>query len=337
MTSTDCRESNVALTRRSSLEDGPPEGRPPDAAWPRPTGLFRARRWLPAVLASVGLATLGFAQQPSARGPTEVRVEPSERLIQPRVAERPAGATDRPSAIFSVPQPNEHPLAPALRWARKGLADVEKVKDYSATMVKRESNNGKLSEFEHIFVKVRHEPFSVYMYFLGPEDAKGQEVLYVHGKNDGMMWAHGTGLKRTMFGTVSLKPTGPLAMKGQRYPLTEVGMLNMLRRLIEIGEKDMQYGECEVKFFEGARINDRLCTCIQVVHPVPRRNFLFHVARIFVDDEINLPVRYEAYDWPKQQGGPPELTEEYTYVDVKLNNGFTDADFDRRNPSYQFP
>lgn len=254
-----------------------------------------------------------------------------------RVAERPTPPPERPSSIFAATDPNEHPLMPALRWAYKGVADIEKIKDYSATMVKRERIGGKLGDHEHIFLKVRHQPFSVYMYFLGPDDVKGQEVIYVHNKNDNKMFAHGTGLRRTMFGTVSLPPTGPVAMKGQRYPLTEVGMLNLVKRLIEVGEKDTQYGECEVKFFEGAKINDRSCTCVQVVHPVPRRNFLFHVARIFVDDELNLPVRYEAYDWPKRAGDEPVLTEEYTYLNLKLNNGFTDFDFDPKNPNYQFP
>jgi hypothetical protein len=28
--------------------------------------------------------------------------------------------------------------------------------------------------------------------------------------------------------------------------------------------------------------------------------------------------------------------EEYTYMDIKLNNGFTDADFDDNNPNYGF-
>jgi hypothetical protein len=28
--------------------------------------------------------------------------------------------------------------------------------------------------------------------------------------------------------------------------------------------------------------------------------------------------------------------EEYTYMNVKVNNGFTDADFDSKNPAYKF-
>jgi len=101
------------------------------------------------------------------------------------------------------------------------------------------------------------------------------------------------------------------------------------------GEAD-QLGECEGQFLKGAKNKDRTCLCIQVVHPVPRRVFRFHIARIYVDDELNVPIRYEAGDWPKQPGGEPELMEEYTYLNRKLNNGFTDADFDIRNPNYKF-
>jgi hypothetical protein len=69
---------------------------------------------------------------------------------------------------------------------------------------------------------------------------------------------------------------------------------------------------------------------------VRRDIFRFCLARIFVDDELKIPIRYESYDWPREAGGPPELIEEYTYLDLKLNNGFTDEDFDTRNPDYHF-
>jgi hypothetical protein len=184
-------------------------------------------------------------------------------------------------------------------------------------------------------IKVRNHPFSVYGMFLAPAGEKGKEVLFVEGQNNGKMWAHGTGMQLKLFGTVSLDPNGNVAMKDQRYPLTEIGILNLTRRLIDVASEDIKYGECEVKYFKGAKINDRVCTCIQVVHPIPRKNFLFNVARIFVDDGSNIPVRYEAYDWPKTEGGQPELIEAYTYVNLKVNVGLTDADFDRNNPAYR--
>ena len=225
-------------------------------------------------------------------------------------------------------QANEHPLMPALRWAYAGLGNVEKIQDYSATVAKRERIGGKVLRLRIHVRQAAAQAVQRLHVFPWPARLKGQEVIYVEGQNNGNMWAHGVGIKNTMFGTVPLKPDGPIAMRNQRYPLTELGILNLTRRLVEVGEQDVKYGECDVKFYEGAKINNRVCTCIEVVHPVPRRNFLFHLASIFVDEEFNLPIRYESYDWPKEKGGKPELIEEYTYLNLKLNNGFTDADFD---------
>ncbi len=235
-----------------------------------------------------------------------------------------------------VARPGEHPMMPALRWAKNGLRYLEAVDGYTATMAKRERINGTLGEYQYMDLKVRHRPFSVYIKLLGPEDMKGREAIYIAGKNDGNLVAHPTGMQKRLVGTISLKPTGMLAMQGNRYPITEVGILNLTRRLIEVGEQDMQYGECEVKYFRGAKVNDRICTCMQFVHPVPRREFRYHLARIYVDDELNLPIRYEAFNWPSKPGEEPTLTEEYTYLNLKLNPGLSDMDFDTRNPNYDY-
>ena len=69
---------------------------------------------------------------------------------------------------------------------------------------------------------------------------------------------------------------------------------------------------------------------------MPRKHFRFHLARIFIDDELQVPIRYAAYLWPAREGGKPVLDEEYTYLNLKLNNGFTDRDFDYRNEKYRF-
>ena len=266
-----------------------------------------------------------FQQSPPAGGPAY------------RLADRTDTSTPNINPSVMRPgDPNEHPLMPALRWAREGLPSIERIQDYTATLIKRERIGNTMGEDQYIALKVRHKPFSVYLNFLAPTAVKGQECMYIEGTNNGKMWAHGTGIQEKMFGTVSLPPDGAMAMRGQRYPLTQIGILNLTRRLIEVASEDVKYGECEVKYFKGAKINDRVCTCTQVVHPVPRKNFLFNVARIFVDDNLNIPVRYEAYDWPKAAGGAPELIEEYTYVNMKLNAGLTDSDFDIHNPAYRF-
>ena len=304
-----------------------------------PGNLFRGC-WLLALLVLALLIAPAEAQYPTGtgpatpnrRGPTAggrqgtVRQLPGVRPPY-RLLEHTAPAKPDRLAKLGPARPNEHPLMPVLRWAYDGLGNIEKLQDYSATMVKRERVGNKVGEPEYMFLKIRHRPFSVYIYFLGPADKKGREVIYVKGRNDGNLLAHGTGLQRKL-GIFELAPTSFLAMRDNRYPMTEIGILTMVRRLVEVGERDTKYGECEVKYFKGAKINNRICTCIQVVHPVPRRNFLFHLARIFVDDEFNMPIRYESYEWPAKPGGPPRLLEEYTYLNLKLNNGFTDADFD---------
>lgn len=235
-----------------------------------------------------------------------------------------------------------HPLEPAIDRAYKALKQIEReVKDYTCTLVKRERVDGKLTDQEFMFTKVRHEPFSVYMYFLPPpppqsDNISGREVIFVAGQNDGNLIAHEAKGIKAILGAVPLKPNSTLAMAGNRYPITEVGLMNLTRRLVEVGESDRKFGECEVKYVPNSKINGRPCTLVQVEHPNPRRNFRYHKALIFIDDQLNIPVRFEAYDWPKQAGGQPLLLEEYTYVNVKFNVGLTDADFDPRNPNYKF-
>jgi hypothetical protein len=287
-----------------------------------------------AVLASVLAGTVAncvYAQ--------EGRRADRDRLTQPVYkAERLEKPVDAAATNVGPAQPAnlEHPLTPVIKLAKDAYANMEaNIQDYSATLVKRERIGNVLGDSEYMFVKVRQKPFSVYTYFLSPDKKKGQEAIYVEGKNGGNIVGHGVGIQK-MVGTVRLNPLSHFAMKDNRYPITEIGLFNLTNKLIEIGEKDMLKGECEVKSAPGAKIKDRPCTLIEVVHPVPRRDFLFHKARVFYDDQLKIITRYEAYDWPAQPGGKPQLTEEYTYVDLKINNGFTDADFDENNPAYGY-
>ncbi len=289
---------------------------------------FASRGRTAAMFSLVACSTLSaVAQNPLAQPVQGPGLTPAGDVAQGNI-----GAGEASTAVVG-----EHPLEPALALARKGLNQLRSnIKDYSCTVVKRERIDGKLNEHEYMFAKIRHEPFSVYLYFLAPDAVKGQEVIYVEGRNDGNMLAHAGSGVRAMVGTVSLKPNSMIAMQGNRYAITEIGVENLARRLVEVAEHDRQFGECDVQFFPSAKVNGRVCTCVQVTHPVPRRNFRFHLARVFIDDELLVPIRYEAYDWPHEEGGQPVLMEEYTYMNIKINNGFTDADFDPKNAAYKF-
>ena len=128
-----------------------------------------------------------------------------------------------------------------------------------------------------------------------------------------------------------------LAMMDNKYPITEIGLTRLVEKLIEKGERDRLVGPCEVQVLEDQHVGDRTCRLIQVTHPKPDPRYDFHIAQIFIDSERMIPLRYAAFLWPKEPGGEPLLEEEYTYLDVKLNVGLTDADFDPNNKAYNYP
>jgi hypothetical protein len=240
-------------------------------------------------------------------------------------------------AMLTVPAaPGEHPLVPILRWSDDALQQMQGLNDYTCTFTKRERVDGRLQEQQAMYAKVRHQPYSVYLQFLAPVDVKGQEAMYVEGRNQGRLLAHPVGFKQALVGTLSLLPTDPQAMAGNLYPITDFGVRRLLERYRDALGREAQFGECNVRIVEGASVGDRSCTCIEVSHPTRRTEFRYHLTRLYVDNELNLPIHYESYDWPTQPGAPPQLVEDYTYQGLRPNAGLSDADFDEKNPNYRF-
>jgi len=229
--------------------------------------------------------------------------------------------------------PANHPFAPVINLAMKGQEATQKVKDYEAVLTKREYI-GKELVTSQMEIKVRHEPFSVYLKFREPH--AGREVLYVAGQNGGKILAHeGSGLS-SLIGTVSLDVNSREALKENRYPITMIGIRNMVSKLIEQWEVESQYGECEVKYYPNAQLGNVECRVVETSHPVPRRQFKYSTTRLYLDKETNLPIRCECYGFPVSPGEKAPLIEEYTYTNLRTNTGLTDFDFDRNNPAYQF-
>lgn len=243
----------------------------------------------------------------------------------------PWTAAARAQSGNPAPQ-REHPLRPAIRLAEESLAALESVRDYECGFLKRELINGQLTQ-QVMQMKVREQPFSLYFKF--GEPFPGREVLYVAGRNNGQMLAHeGTGVK-SLIGTVSLPLDCPKAKSENRHPLSEAGMRNIVALLVEQWKKEAAYGEIDVRFYPDATIGPVSCRAIEASHPQPRRQFLYHVTRLYLDNRTDYPVRLESYGWPPPNGEPP-LIEEYTFRDVRVNVGLTDRDFDPTNPSYAF-
>ena len=237
---------------------------------------------------------------------------------------------------------NPHPLDPVLKIAQEGLDRVRtEVKDYSAVLIRRERIKGKLGEYIYMDVKIRNRvvtdgktevPFAVILNFLKPASLKGREVVWVEGKNNGKMWVQESPLLGLKIPPVWLLPTGSLAMAENKYPITDIGLENLLVKLMDKGTIDRNRNrpeDCEVKILKGAKIEDRACTMITLRHIVQKPEYEFERAEIFMDDELKVPIRYAAFLFPETKGGETPLDEEYTYTKLNLNIGLTDKDFTR--------
>ena len=71
-------------------------------------------------------------------------------------------------------------------------------------------------------------------------------------------------------------------------------------------------------------------------HPTRRPEYEFSLAEVFIDDELQLPIRYVAYAWPEAGEKKGAVQESYTHLNIKVNVGLTDNDFDVNNQNYNF-
>ena len=246
-------------------------------------------------------------------------------------------------------QQGQHPLDPALKYAEDGLKRIQSdIQDYECLIVKRERVKGVLNEYEYMYAKIRNHkevdgkivtPLSVYLNFQKPRSVAGREVIWVEGANNGKLCAHEGGLLGRL-PAVWLDPKGAMAMRGNLYPITEIGIENLVAKLLERGTREKNADptgkDTVVTVKKGAKLNERPCTLLRIEHPVDTGKFEFQLAQVFIDEELNLPVRYVAYGWPEAGEKGEKILEEYNYTKIKLNVGLAVADFHPGNPNYHF-
>ena len=275
------------------------------------------------------------------------------RFLWQEFAGKPSADTESTSQSASEDATpiESHPLDPLLEFARTALRNhVEKHLDYTAVLTKQERVAGKLLPESKMAMKLKYgkrvgaespRSVSVYIKTLEPKYQAGREVIWVQGRNDNKITAHGAGLLGMI--TLDLNPESRLAMAGNRYPITEIGIEKLLCKLIEKGERDRKLGPAIIRITENATFGERPCRLMEVIHESPTTtidgqiiDFEFFLAQIYIDVERLIPLKYASYSWPMSPGGPPELLETYAYVDLILNAGLQEVDFDPKNPAYDF-
>jgi hypothetical protein len=225
-----------------------------------------------------------------------------------------------------------HVLAPALKLASESLKSLDQLKDYTSIFSKTERIGRNLIH-SRMELKLRETPFSVYVKFLQPN--AGREVLYVEGTNNNYLRVRDVGFA-SLAGTLSLDPKGSTAMDGNRYPITSIGMRNLLIKLVETWLAERAIPGMAVNIFPNTRMDNQTCQMIEVSHRQHHPGAKFQLTRLFIDTEHQWPIRLQAFDFPGNRDKEAPLAEDYFYARIQPNVGLTDFDFSTKNPKYRF-
>lgn len=270
-----------------------------------------------------------------------------------RFAEPAAPQTDLTSGELPPTQkessgPRRVTMDQMLGIARESLQHlIANVNNYTARLVKQEQDrSGTLQPESEIFLKVqtRHQlgsngdPLKVYMRFDSPENVQGREVIWVENQNDGKLLVREAGMLGGMM-TVPLAPDNFLAMRGQRYPITEIGLTRLLEKLIERGEADREDPNVQVMLDESYTFEGKPHWRLSLSRSKPSgRDNDFSKAELVIDRERHVVVHFSSMGWPNSERPDelPDVIESYTYHELKFNVGLSDIDFDTQNPDYTF-
>jgi hypothetical protein len=271
------------------------------------------RRW-PVLAPLIVGGGLLFAAAPS---PRDARGEALSAAA--REAVYPAGRADVEAAARRDPLAF---LRTALRWHE------QKIADYTCTFVKREAIGGKVGNPETMAMKFREQPFAVYLKWTGGPD-KGQEVIYAQGRYKDQLVVHPPGLRGFFTRKVFVDPTGDLAMKRSRRPITFVGMANQLRVIIPECEDALRRGDLAMEYAGVRDVAGRPAYVLKRTMP-DGKGYPCYLLLLYLDAQFLVATRTEAYDWQER------LLSDYQYTDLAINPGLTEHDFDPDNRAYGY-
>jgi hypothetical protein len=270
----------------------------------------RRRAWYYSAVGVLGLVLLGAGQPP---------------VSTPSAAQP---AAPRPMQLAPAAAATTSPMDEPVRLIHEAQQAYQNVRDYTCLLIKKESTNGVLPPYDHVIeMKVRTQPFSVYLRWLQPRTEAGQEVCYVAGRNDGKMRVHPKGMLGAV-GFISLDPNDPRARQTSKRSITEAGIGNMIDRFARAWENERRLNlttQVNVAEYEYDR---RRCVRVETIHPTnPGGHFLYYRDVVFFDKETHLPIRLEFYDWPRQAGDTGKLVEVYSFAKMRLNVGLGEEVF----------
>ena len=258
-------------------------------------------------------------------------------------------SSDPPAIPVANPNQKHPALLTALSDAHACLSNIQSnIKGYECILRRREKVCGELLPIEYIRAKIRQKqvvngqvtvPFSVYLKFLKPDDVKGREILYIENQNnDKILVKEGGGGFKSRLPSMWLTMNNPLVMKTCRYPISDIGIENLTKKLIKRSTENdgnVSMIDYTASYAPGATINKCKCNYLSVDFLTQNEVNEASKIEIFLDSKRMIPIRYVAYDW-SENGSAPEILEEYTYMNLKTTDKLSDHDFDPKNPNYNF-
>jgi hypothetical protein len=248
----------------------------------------------------------------------------------PPTASLPTASADPPppqNGVVQAAVPQSQLDAP-LRLIAEARQTYTQVQHYNCTLISQERIKGRLGPENVIAMTFRAQPFSVYMRWLGPKELTGQEVAYVHGRNNGMMRVHSKGVIGAL-GFMSIAPNDPRVLEHSRHTIVEAGIGNLIERLARTWEVDRFQNRTQVQLAE-YDYNQRRCIRVETIQTERTPQAYSYRTVVYFDKQWRLPVRVECYDFPRP-GGPAEgeLLECFSYANPQFNTGIDDRLFNK--------
>lgn len=237
---------------------------------------------------------------------------------------------------------NDAAIKFSLLILQDGSRFLENVDTYTTVFSKRERINGDLSSVQTIEMKVRHEPtFSVYMKWKNGDT--GRQVLFNEEYEDKKMVVKLGGLKGRLLPAIKLEPTSPRAMSESRYPVTEAGLLGMVKQIVACRQIDMKRGQgVTCVRLPNQAWDERDCYCFQYDYHSPEFNSTYRKSIILIDTRYHIPLQIVNYTWATEADGlTPEqldeqtLIEDYSFLRIDFGRELVAEEFSRDNPSYR--
>ena len=201
--------------------------------------------------------------------------------------------------------------------------------DYTCTLFKQERIDGRLGRRQKVEVKFKESPFSVGMKWL--ENAgRGDRVLFIEGKYDGMMLVRPSGLiARTLVPTARRQPDGRDARKSTLRPVNTFGFKRGMASLLAVYRKAKQRGELVQSFGGYAEVAGR--KTMVLVRRLPDRQEYRRTAapltRTYIDLDYLVPIMIDGVEHEGLGDNGEGMLCRYVYENVKFNVGLTSDDF----------